>query len=329
MINRRQALQFSLGLSAAYALPSIANATSVDAVSITYGFAAGSAIGLMGQLAANNLTSAGYARSSAIAESRPGAGGRLAHEYIKRSPADGSRLLLSTVGLIALYPHVFKKLNYDGMRDFMPISTAARHSFAFAVGPMVPASIKTLPEFLEWAKKNPEKAAFGSPGTGTGMHLIGAGIGVKAGVPLQHVAFKGAAPGVTDMVGGHLAAMCAPTGDLLAYEKSKNLRILATSAKERTPFTPHVQTFTEAGYGDLSAEDFYSFFALSGTSEARLDLANASLNKIVAMPEVKESMAVQGLTAQGSTRAEIAKQVATSYEFWGELVKRVGFTPES
>lgn len=329
MINRRQALRYSISLSATCALPVLAQNKSMDTVSITYGFATGSAIGAMGLLTANNLASAGYPCNSAIAESRAGAGGRLAHEYIKRQPADGSRLLLSTVGLIALYPHVFKKLNYDGMRDFAPIATAARHCYGFAVGPMVPDSVKTMADFLNWAKLNPTKAAFGSPGTGTGMHLLGAGIGVQSGVALQHVPFRGAAPGVTDLVGGHLAVMCAPLGDLLTYEKSKNLRILATSARERTQFTPHVPSFVEAGFGDLCAEDFYSFFAPSGTPESLLDQANAAINKIVALPAAKEAMSAQGLIPHGSSRAQIAKEIQSAYKFWGDLVQRVGFTPES
>ena len=148
--------------------------------------------------------------SPVIVENKPGAGGRIALESLKSAPADGSVLALAQVSALANYPHIFSKMNYTD-KDFAPVSIGAVMHHGLAVGPMVPASVKTVKDFLAWAKANPKDASYGSPGAGTTPHFLGALLGLNSGVELRHVPYRGSIPGVTDVVGGQVAAMVTPS----------------------------------------------------------------------------------------------------------------------
>lgn len=328
--RRREALQAVLGgLLVASPFMARAQAASVDVANVIYGFPAGGVTGLTARLVSDRLVPNGYARTASIADSRPGAAGRIACAAVKNAAPDGTRLLLAPVGLLSIYPHIFKSLEYDSFKDFAPISTVARQSFGMAVGPAVPASVVTVRDFLDWAKKNPGQATYGSPGAGTGFHLLGAALGMTAGVELRHVPFRGSVPGVADLVGGHLSSMLAPTSDFLEYMRAGKLRMLATADAQRSTFTPNVPTFAEAGFPDLTANDHYGVFAPAGTPAPLLASANAAIQKAVGDPAMVQALAGQAMEPRASTGDELARQLRRDYEFWGALVKRVGFTPES
>ena len=332
--SRRQALQ-SLSVpavTAAVSSFSVFAQTSglpVEQVKIICGFPAGGTADITSRRVGDKITGSNYTRNGVLVENKTGAGGRLAIEAVKNAPADGSTLLLSAYSMLLIYPHIYKSLSYDPFKDFVPVSTASVLSHGLAVGPMVPASVKTVKDFLAWCKANPERANYASPAAGSTPHFLGALLSLNSGVPIQHVAYRGSVPGVADMIGGQLASMVTPHGDFIANHKAGKIRILATSGKTRSPFVPEVPTFTEQGFPDLTVEEWFGFYAPAKTPTAVVNAANAAINAALKDRMVIDSLAVSGLTPLGGTPDDMARDMKRQYDHWGPIVKRIGFTAES
>jgi tripartite-type tricarboxylate transporter receptor subunit TctC len=328
MQDRRHFLQ-ALGSAAALGAlsPLSAFAQALEQLKIVYGFPAGSSGDTVARRVADKIANGAYCKT-AIVDNRPGAGGRIAVDLLRTSPVDGSVLTLAPVSAISVYPYIYPKLSYKP-EDVAAVSIGAIMFHGLAVGPMVPAEIRTLKDFLAWAKANPELANYGSPGAGSMPHLLGALLSLRSGVPLKHVPYKGTVPNVTDLVGGQIAAAMNPSGDYLQYMKSGKLRVLATSGKKRSPYLPEVPTFTELGYPDVTVEEWFGFFAPAKTPAATIASANAAITAALKDKSVIDGLGVVGLVAHGSTAQEMAADVKAEYERWGPLVKQIGFTAES
>jgi len=326
-LNRRHfnlALGGSAALAALQALPAFAQ---VAQPKIYYGFPAGSAGDSLARRVADKLGGTPYAQSNAVVENKPGAGGRIVLETLKSSPADGSVLTLAQASALTIYPHVYTKMNYT-LADFAPISIGAQMIFALAIGPMVPDSVKTLKDFVAWAKANPEKSSFGSPGAGSMPHFVGSLFGVNAGITFQHVPFRGSLPAVNDTVGGQIAACVTPTGDSLAHAKAGRLRILAVSAPKRVA-DPNAPTFAELGYPEIVAEEWFGFFAPAKTPNSIINAANSAIQAALKDQSVIDGLAAVGLVAAGSTPQAMRASLESEFKRWAPLVKKVGFTAES
>jgi tripartite-type tricarboxylate transporter receptor subunit TctC len=241
---------------------------------------------------------------------------------------DGSVIVLSQVSAFSIYPHIYSKLPYQA-KDFEPISIGAIMHHGLAVGPAVPAEVKTLKDFLAWCKNNPDKASFGSPGAGTQPHLLGALLGLRSGIKLSHVPYRGTAPAVSDLAGGQIAAVMGPSGDFLSYYKAGKLRVLGTSGPQRNPYLPNVPTFAEQGFNDLTAEEWFGFYANAKTPLDVRQRAHAAIVTALKSDALKESVGVVGLIATSSTPEEMARSQQAEFERWGPLVKQIGFTAES
>lgn len=328
--NRRHFIN-TLGAAAALGAlsPLSALAQALEQVKIFYGFPAGSAGDSVARRVGEKMAGSAFAKNSAVVENKPGAGGRIAIESLKSAAADGSVLALTPFSVMSIYPHVYSKLNYDAFKDFVPVSIAAIMHHGLAVGPIVPASVKTVKDFLAWAKANPKDASYGSPAAGSTPHFLGALLGINNNVDLKHIPYRGSVPGVTDVVGGQIAAMVTPCGDFIANHKAGKLRVLATSGSKRSPFFPDVPTFAESGFPELVAEEWFGFYAPAKTPASVLAAANAAINTAVKDKVVIDSLAVVGLIAQGSTAEEMAKSQQAEYDRWGPLIKKIGFTAES
>lgn len=325
MIDRRQ---FTLSSTALLALGAAgqALAQSLDTARVLCGFPAGGTTDAVSRRVADKLRGA-FAKT-VLVENKPGAGGRLAVEELKRSANDGSSMLLTPAAMITLYPHIYTKLAY-GIEDVTPVCTACQLGFGFGVGPGVPESVKNLKDFLAWAKANPAGANYGSPGAGSPPHFIGALLAKESGVDLRHVPYRGSAPGIQDLLGGQVAAFTSPIGDYLPHLKGGKLRLLATSGATRSRFAPDVPTYAEQGFKDLTMSEWYGFF-LPGKAPAEVtQRLAAAIKAAVSSPDVVEAFAQLGLEAGANTPAELAQAVKTENLGWGPVVKRVGFTPES
>jgi tripartite-type tricarboxylate transporter receptor subunit TctC len=278
---------------------------------------------------ADKVGGSAYARNAAIVENKAGAGGRIALETLKTSPNDGSVLALSPFSATSIYPHVYRKLSYDPVADFMPVSIAAIMHHGLAVGPVVPASVVDVRGYVAWAKANPDKANYGSPAAGSTPHFLGALLGLNQNVDLKHVPYRGSVPGIADVIGGQVASMFTPAGDFLTNHRAGKLRLLATSGRARLPFAPDVPTFAEQGFGELTTEEWFGFYAPARTPSNVVVAANAAINQALRDRSVIDGLAVVGLLAQGSTPEEMARSQRAELERWAPLVKRIGFTADS
>lgn len=328
-MQRRQLIQAAASATALGALaPFSAFSQGLEQVKIFYGFPPGSAGDSVARRVAEKLAGTPYSRLAGFVENKPGAGGRIAIETLKNSPADGSVLALAPVSALAVYPYIYPNLAYKP-EDVTQVSIGAIMFHGLAVGPAVPAEVKTLKDFLAWAKANPAQASYGTPGAGSMPHLLGALLGLRAGVELKQVPYRGTVPSITDLVGGQIAAAMNPSGDYLQHIKTGKVRVLATSGRKRSPYLPDVPTFMELGYPDVTSEEWFGFYAPAKTPAATIVTANAAITSALKDKAVIDALAVVGLVARGSTPQEMAADQKAEYERWGPLVKQIGFTAES
>ena len=329
MTNRREfvkALGGAAALGTLYPLGALAQA--VQQAKIYYGFPAGSAGDSVARRVAEKLGDTPYSKINAVVENKPGAGGRIALDTLKTSPADGSVLCLAQASALSTYPHIYTKLSY-GLADFAPISIGAVMTHGLAVGPMVPASVKTLKDYIAWAKANPGQASYGSPGAGSTPHFLGALLGLNTGTDLRHVPYRGSLPAINDVVGGQIASSMTPVGDYLPFAKAGKLRVLATSGAQRTAYMPDVPTFTEQGFPEIVADEWFGFFAPAKTPANVIAAASTAIQAALKDKTVAEGLLSVGLVAHGSSPEDMKKSLQAEYERWGPLVKKIGFTAES
>ena len=328
MTTRRAFTQSLLGSAAlsAFGLPLAAQAQgSLDMAKILVGFPPGGTTDALSRRVADKLR--GSYASNVIVENKPGAGAQIAISALKTAPADGSTLLLTPSSMLSVYPFTYSKLPYT-LDDLAPVSVACFFSHGFGVGPAVPASVKTIKDFVAWAKANPDRANFASPAAGSIPHLTAALFSKLTKADLQHVPYKGSAPGIQDLLGGQVSSMCSPVGDYLPHLKSGRLRLLATSGPQRSPFTPDVPTFKEQGI-DISVREWYGFFLPAKASPEVRRRAAAYLQPALASKDLIDSMAQVGMEVQSSTPDQLAAWLKADADQWRGIVKEIGFSADS
>ncbi len=333
MNNRRQLLQTAASAailgSTVFKQAWAQAGLPLEQVKVLYGFPAGSAGDICARRIAEKFGATPYSRSAGIVDSRPGAGGQIALNVLKTSPADGTVLAHTPFSAISLYPHIFRNLQYKPFEDFTPVGTSSMIHHGFAVGPMVPESVKTVRDFIAWAKAHPGQASYGSPAAGSTPHFIGALLGLNQAFDFKHVPYRGSVPGVTDLVGGQIASMFTPHGDFIANHKAGKLRLIATSGRSRSPFVPDVATFAEQGFAELTVEEWFGFYAPARTPAAVVQAANAAINAALRDKGVQDALQVVGLIPFGGSIADQQRSAQAEFERWGPLIKRIGFTVDS
>lgn len=291
------------------------------------GFAPGGTADVVSRRAADKLAS-GYART-VVVDNKTGAGGQIAVQFMKTAPADGSVILLTPMSMLCIYPHIYRKLPYDPVADLTPVSLGAVFDIAFGVGPMVPDSVKTLPQYVAWAKANPKFASFGVPAAGSIAHFIGVLLGRAGGAELQQVAYRGTLPAIQEMIGGQIAAVCGPVGEFMQFLKAGKCRLLGVAAGKRSKFAPDVPTFVEQGYKDMVYRDWFAFYLPPKAKPEQVQRLQAGLAAALAAPDVVEGLAAIGLEAASSTPAELAAMQKAEVEKWAPLVRSIGFSADS
>jgi len=300
--------------------------TSIETATIVTGFAAGGTSDTTCRRLATKL-GGDYAKT-VVVENRTGAGGQIAVGYVKGKPADGSTILQTPTSILTIYPHIYKKLPYDPMVDITPVSLACIFDFGFAVGPAVPASVKSVPEFLAWAKANPAGANYGSPAAGSTPHFIGALLGKKGGVELKHAAYRGTQPAMLDLLGGNISAVSGPIGDITQHLPTGKVRILGVSGAKRSRFAPEVPTFGEQGLKDMAHSEWFAFFLPAKASPELVAKLNTAMKNALAQKDVIDGLGTFGLEAMSSTPAELTELLKKDTAKWAPIVKEVGFTAE-
>ena len=322
-----QALLSGAGL-AALGLSLPARAQALEMAKIYNGFVAGGTVDAVCRRIAEKMR--GSYASNVVVENKTGAGGQIAVTTLKDSPADGSALLLTPASMLTIYPNTYKKLPYKPFEDVTPVSTACYLGFGLAVGPLVPESVKNVKDLLAWFKANPTLANYGSPAAGSMPHLVGALLEKMAGIEMKHVAYRGSAPGIQDVLGGQLAAFSSPIGDSLQYLKSGKLRVLAVSGTKRSSFVPDVPTYAEQGFAELEMREWYGFFLPAKATHQTVQKAFVVIRQAMAQKDMIDGLAQVGLEAQTSTSPEaFAKELRADHDQWSGYVKRVGFTADS
>lgn len=302
-----------------------AAAQPIETGKVVIGFAPGGTIDLVGRRVADKLQPA-YAKT-ALVENRTGAGGQIAVQAVRGAAPDGATILLTPTSPLSLHYFTYKKVPYEAA-DLLPVSGAASFDYALAVGPMVPASVRTVPEFLAWCKANPGQANFGSAGNGSAAHFLGAALAKAGQTDLRHVAFRGSQPAIVDMMGGQIAAVVGPTGEFMPNVQSGRIRLLATSGPRRGAHSPEVPTFVEQGYANVAYTGWFGFYLPAKTPPEAVRRLNAAIRAALAAPETVSSLTQSFMEPMPTSPEQLGALLKTETEFWGVLVKSVGFTPE-
>ena len=305
-----------------------ASAQALDVVKIITGFPPGGTSDTLCRRVAEGLKRGSYAKI-AVVENKAGAGGQIAVQSMKGAPADGSVILQTPASMLMIYPYIYKKLAYDPFVDVTAITMACTFDFAWAVGPAVPATVRTVPDFLAWCKANPTMANFGSPAAGSVPHFIGVLLGQSAGIELKHIAYRGTQPAIQDLVAGQVQAVSGPVGEFLQQAAAGKVRILGVSGRTRSRFAPDVPTYIEQGLQDMYFSEWFGFFAPGGTSAPVIMNANIALRAALAQKDVVDGLAVMGLEAISSTPEDLAARLKADHANWGPIVKKIGFTADS
>lgn len=326
MIKRRQfTLLAGAVLPGMVCLPASAQTLMLSSARILSGFPPGGTVDVLARRVADKLR--GNYASSMLVENKPGAGGQLGVLALKDANPDGSTLLLTPSSMLSIYPYTYRKLQYT-LADVAPVSTGCYVNHGLAIGPAVPASVKSLKEFLAWARANPGQANFGSPGAGSMPHMIGVLLSKFSGTSLLHVPYRGTVPGVQDLVAGQIASFCGPIGDFMAHAKAGKLRVLAISGKGRSPFFPAVASLRELGY-PLTVREWYGFFLPGKAKPETIRRAAAYLQPALADPGVFNMGQQFGLEIQSSSASALADLLQADAQEWGRLIKLSGFTADS
>lgn len=321
-LNRRQVLAL-LGTSAPLALPTLGHAQASKKLTMLVGFPAGGAPDTVARALGEGLRTQDY---TSIVDNKAGAGGRLATEALLAAPADGNTVLLLPGGSLTIYPHIYNRMRYAGPKDFALLATVCDFPFAFAVGPEVPA--KTLAEFLAWAKANPAKSQFATPGAGTAMHFLGVQLAAQGKFEMTHIPYKGGAPALTDVMGGTVPALFTTLPNLVKPHQAKKVRILAQSGDQRVASLPDVPTFKEAGFPGLTLSEIFLVVAPAGTPADKQRELAAAIAAAASVPSVKAALTAAEYTPLAITREALAARLAEEHQRWAKVVKDTGYKSE-
>ncbi|BFO57182.1 tripartite tricarboxylate transporter substrate binding protein [Acidovorax sacchari] len=301
------------GLSAAQAFPS-------KPITIIVPFAAGGTTDILARIIAQGMGA--ELGQSVVVDNRAGAGGNIGGQVAARAPADGYTLFMGTVGTHAINASLYKKMPFDPIKDFAPLTRVANVPNLLVANPAQP--FKTVPELIAYAKANPGKINFGSSGSGSSIHLSGELFKSMAKVDMQHVPYKGSAPAVTDLLGNQIAIMFDNMPSAIQHVRSGKLRAIAVTTAKRSPELPDVPTIAEAGVPGYEATSWFGMFAPAATPAPVVAQLNATIVKVLAQPDIKKKLAEQGAEAAGETPAQFADFIQKESVKWGKVVKESG-----
>lgn len=319
--SRRLLLALLAGLACSGAV--WAQAWPSKPLRLVVNFAPGGGADAMARALAPRLTEA--LKQTVVVENKPGAGGNIGSGEVVRAPNDGYTFLMSSGGAITINPIIYPKMGFDPEKQLVPVAAVARVLVYLEVNDSVP--VKTVREFIAYAKAHPGKLSYGTPGLGSSPHLAAEMFDRMAAVKTNHVPYRGAGPALIDVLNGQLNFWFDP-GPGLKHVKEGKIRLLAIGSDQRSPLFPDVPTLAEAGLPGFNADTLFGIYAPAGTPEEVLTRMNAEVNKALASPEVVQIIRALGADASPLSRAAFVEHQVQERERFGGLVRDLGLKLE-
>jgi len=260
-----------------------------------------------------------------IVENRAGASGTIAGELTAKAPPDGYLLLLGTISSLATNVVLQKKLPYDPVRDFAPVSLVATQNLMLVVHPSLPA--KTVTELVRFAKSQPGKLSFASAGNGTGSHLSGELFKQVASLDILHIPYKGVQPAMVDVISGQVAINFPSILSGSPHARSGRVRAIAVTGAKRSPAVPELPTMQEAGVKNYESMTWYAIVAPAGTPQDIVTKLSVEVAAILKHPETNERLSREGADPVGSTPQEFGRFMQSEIEKWRKVIRTAGIQP--
>ena len=260
-----------------------------------------------------------------VIENRPGAGGAIGVEAVVKAAPDGYTMLI-TANTLVMTVSLYRNVPYDPIRDLAPVEKMATGTMAITLNPAVPA--RSLKEFVAYAKANPGKLAYGSPGVGTPQHLATELFKSTTGIDMLHVPYKGSAGAITGLLSGDVAIMFNALHAVLPQVKAGKINAIAVGGPKRSRVAPDIPTVAESGYPDFDVDFWYGLLVPAATPKDIIAKLNQDITQILNMPEMRETLSSQGLEPVTSTPEQFGALIRSDLARWANVVKSAGITAE-
>ncbi|WP_311223528.1 MULTISPECIES: tripartite tricarboxylate transporter substrate binding protein [unclassified Acidovorax] len=257
-----------------------------------------------------------------VVDYKSGAGGTVGAQDVMKAPPDGHTLMLANTGVMVINPALYSRLPYSTLKDFTPIARTAMQPLALLVNPALP--VKTLQEFIVYAKERPGKVNFGSAGNGGISHLVPEMFKTATGLFMVHIPYRGSAPAFTDLMGGQVQFMAESIPQAASYHKQGKVRALAVTSRQRNPALPEVPTVIESGLKNFEVVGFYGFLAPAGTPKEVVAKLSDAFGQVMQLPEVRDRMVSQGADPAFLGADAFASFLAAEMPRWATAVKQSG-----
>jgi tripartite-type tricarboxylate transporter receptor subunit TctC len=260
-----------------------------------------------------------------VVDNRPGASGNIGTDMVVKAAPDGYTLLI-TANTLVMTVSLYRNVPYDPVRDLAPVEKMATGTMAVTLNPSVPAH--TLKELVAYAKANPGKLAYGSPGVGTPQHLATELLKSTAAIDMLHVPYKGSAGAITGLLSGDVSVMFNALHAVLPQVKAGKINAIAVGGTKRSRVAPEIPTFAESGYPDFDVDFWYGVLAPAATPREIIAKLNQDITEILNTPEIRETLSNQGLEPVTSTPEQFAELIRTDLARWAKVIKSAGITAE-
>ncbi|MCC6533479.1 MAG: tripartite tricarboxylate transporter substrate binding protein [Burkholderiales bacterium] len=309
-------------MMAATMAPAYGQSFGAKPIRFVVGFPPGGPTDFTARLLAEKMP--GLLGTNAIVENRAGANATIAADFVAKAAPDGHTLYFTTCGAVAISPHIGPKLSYDPLRDFAPVTQVVAANSTIAVHPSLP--VKDAKQFVQLARARKGQVTLATSGVGSIPHLALELLKAAAGIDLVHVPYKGAAPSVTDAMGGQVSAIILDVTPLLPHLRAGKLRAIGIAGEKRVQVLPEVATMAEQGFANVEANNWYALLAPAKTPREIVERLNGAVRKALAMPEVRERLIETGAEPVSGAPEQLAQLLKRDYDKWGKLIREKNIT---